>query len=160
MSDRYLPTYLNDHLAGAVGGHELAKRAASSNAGTEYGPFLAELEHEIAEDLASLEQLMDRLGVKQDRLKRTAGFVGEKLGRLKPNAHLIGYSPLSRVVELEVLSLGIEGKLGLWRALLHRVPDDERFDPDELAALIERAERQRTDLEPYRLRAVEEALSS
>src|SRR5918911_1194517 len=111
MNLKYLSVYLNDHLAGATGGRELAKRAAASNEDSEYGPFLAELEHEIAEDRASLIRIMERFDVKQDRLKTTGAYIGEMLGRLKPNAQLTGYSPLSRVVELEFLVLGVTGKL-------------------------------------------------
>ena len=155
---RYLAVYLNDHLAGAVAAHELVKRGASSNEGTEYGEFLNELEHEIAEDRATLVRLMERFDVAQDKLKVTGAFIGEKLGRLKPNAHLLSYSPLSRVVELEVLALGIDGKLSLWRALLDMEHADERLDPEELQTLIDRAAAQRSQLEPFRLRAVEEAL--
>jgi hypothetical protein len=160
MNLKYLAVYLNDHLAGAVAGHELVKRAASSNEGTEYGAFLSELEQEIAEDRAALVRLMDRFEIGQDKLKVTGAFIAEKLGRLKPNAHLLSYSPLSRVVELEVLSLGVEGKLALWRGLLNLEHEDERLDHEELTVLAQRAETQRRDLEPHRVRAVEDALTA
>jgi hypothetical protein len=155
---RYLAVYLNDHLAGSVAAHELVKRAAASNRGNDYGEFLSELEHEIAEDRATLVRIMERFDIKQDKIKMTGAFIGEKLGRLKPNAQLTGYSPLSRVVELEILSLGVEGKLALWRALLAVEHADDRLDPEELSVLAERAEAQRRDLETYRLRAVKDAL--
>src|SRR5215210_8066545 len=118
MNLKYLSIYLNDHLAGATVGVELSKRAASANEDSDYGTFISELSHEIAEDRASLERLMERLDVKKDRVKTTGAFLGEKVGRLKPNAHLTSYSPLSRVVELEALTLGVTGKLGLWKALI------------------------------------------
>ena len=159
MNDRYLAVYLNDHHAGSVVGVELSKRAASSNEGTEYGAFLSELAAEIAEDRAALERIMERFGVKEDKVKSGAAFVGEKLGRLKPNAQLTGYSPLSRVVELEGLTLGVTGKLALWRALRNVSDSDERLDPEELDALIVRAEQQREGLEQHRLSAVAEALT-
>jgi hypothetical protein len=160
MNLKYLDVYLNDHLAGATLGHELAKRAASSNEGTGYGTFLSELEHEIAEDRASLVRLMERFEIKQDRIKTTGAYLGEKLGRLKPNAQLVGYSPLSRVVELEFLTLGVTGKLGLWRALLAVAHADERLDAQELGTLAERAESQRVELEQQRLKAAEDTFLS
>jgi hypothetical protein len=160
MNLKYVAVYLNDHLAGAVAGSELAKRAASSNEGTTYGTFLAEIQHEIAEDRASLERLMDRLEVKQDKIKTTGAFIGEKLGRLKPNAHLTSYSPLSRVVELEFLALGVTGKHSLWRALLEVADTDDRLDRDELTVLADRAQAQWKGLEEQRLRAVAEAFAS
>ena len=85
-----LGTYLNDHLAGSTAGLELVRRARGSNEGTSLGRFLGELEAEIAEDRAALEAVMDRLGVGKDRLKVAAGWMGEKVGRLKPNNRLFG----------------------------------------------------------------------
>ena len=41
----------------------------------------------------------------------------EKVGRLKPNGRLVGYTPLGRLLELEALAAGVAGKRGLWRAL-------------------------------------------
>ena len=160
MNSKYLSIYLNDHLAGATVGVELSKRAASSNEGTEYGAFLAELSHDIAEDRASLERLMERFGIAKDRVKTTAAWAGEKFGRLKPNAHLTSYSPLSRVVELEALRLGVNGKLGMWQSLIAVQDEDERLDPEELGVLAERAEAQLRGLEEHRLRAVAETLTA
>jgi hypothetical protein len=160
MNLKYLSIYLNDHLAGATVGVELSKRAASANEGSDYGAVLAELSHEIAEDRASLERLMERFDVKKDRLKTTGAFLGEKVGRLKPNAHLTSYSPLSRVVELEALTLGVTGKLGLWRALIELQDADERLDAEELRVLAERAEAQQRELEQQRLRATTETFTA
>ncbi len=47
---------------------------------------------------------MAALGVPQDRVKNAMGWGAEKLGRLKPNGQLTGYSPLSRMVELKGLT--------------------------------------------------------
>ena len=54
--------------------------------------------------------------------------MAEKLGRLKPNGQILGYSPLSRLVELETLALGITGKRSLWEALLGVADEDARLD--------------------------------
>jgi hypothetical protein len=159
VNQRYLPTYLNDHLAGATAATDLAQRAAGSNKGTDYGDFLAALHGEIAEDRKSLELLMERLEVKKDLIKTTAARVAERFGRFKPNAHLTSYSPLSRLEELEFLALGVTGKLALWKVLLALAPAEPRLDAQELDLLIERAERQRAEIEAHRLRAAEEALA-
>ena len=119
LGDR-LSTYLNDHLAGSTAGVKLARRAAESNEGMSYGPVLATLAAEIQEDRQSLLDVMERLSVGQDRLKLALAWGAEKAGRLKLNGELRGYSPLSRLEELEALSLGVEGKLGLWRTLSGR----------------------------------------
>jgi hypothetical protein len=93
--------------------------------------------------------------VGQDRLKVGAGWLGEKAGRLKPNNRLFGYSPLSRVVELEGLTLGVEGKRGLWQVL--RNLQDPRLAEFDFDALLERARAQRDGLEERRLAAALDA---
>ena len=85
-------------------------------------------------------------------------WAGEKLGRLKLNGSLLSYSPLSRLEEIEGLSLGVEGKLGLWQALKVTHGDDGRLRGVDLDALITRARSQRRRLERQRRRAAEEAL--
>src|SRR5437764_745262 len=136
-----LAIYLQDHLAAATSGLELARRAHRSNEGTEYGDFLGALEREIAKDRKALRELMNRLEVGEDRLKIAAGWTAEKAGRLKLNGRLTSYSPLSRVVELEALMAGVTGKLAGWRALRRLAEQDERLDPVELDRLIASAER-------------------
>src|SRR5690349_6467802 len=99
LSRDLLPIYLNDHLAGANAGRDLARRAAHSNQGTELGDFLDWLAGEVEADRAQLVDVMERLDVSRDPLKAGAGWLAEKLGRLKPNGRLLEYSPLSRVIE-------------------------------------------------------------
>ena len=140
-NSKFLGIYLNDHLAGSTVGVELANRAAKSNRGSEYGDFLAQLAEEIGEDRDELQRIMDALDVRRDHPKVLAAWTAEKFGRLKPNGQLTGYSPLSRLVELEGLKLGITGKLGLWRSLLGLVPEEPRLDRAQLARLEERARR-------------------
>src|SRR3954465_3970114 len=94
--------HLNAPLAGAAGGLELARRALGANRGTAFEAPLQRLATEIAEDREALLDVMDRLGARRDPVKQWAGWLAEKAGRLKPNGRLLGYSPLSRVVELEV----------------------------------------------------------
>jgi hypothetical protein len=156
-ASKYLATYLNDHLAGATVGVELARRAASENAGKPLGDFLSELAQEIAEDRAALRELMDSVGVGPDRKKVAAGWAAEKAGRLKPNAQLRGYSPLSPLIELEGLMLGIEGKRLLWRSL-QAIADEHGLPAARLEELAARARRQRDRVERRRAALLEPAL--
>ena len=110
-----LATYLNDHLAGATAGLELARRSAANNRGSALGPYLANLAQEIDEDRDALLTLMSDLDIGTDRIKVFGGRAVEKLARLKPNGRLLSYSPLSRLLELEGLMLGVRGKLALGR---------------------------------------------
>jgi hypothetical protein len=155
-----LATYLNDHLAGATAALELARRARGSNRETPLGEALDRLAHDIDADRAELRRLMERLGVGADHVKVAAGWLAEKAGRLKPNGRLLSYSPLSRVIELEALALGVEGKLRLWRTLRRLRLPPEVIDGERLSELVARAQAQLRELERHRLRAVDEALAA
>jgi hypothetical protein len=154
-----LGIYLNDHLGGSLGGLELARRAASSNRGDPSGEFLSTLVEKIDQDIVTLKDVMDRLGVRKDPLKQGLGWTAEKLGRLKLNGQLLGYSPLSRLVELESLALGVEGKLALWQTLKATLDSDPRLMGIDFDRLIARAREQRAGLERQRLVAAKTALS-
>jgi hypothetical protein len=155
---RLLSTYLNDHLTGSTLGVELARRARGQNEGTPLGRYLDELVVEIEEDRDTLKRVMQAVGAGEDRIKQKLAWLAEKGGRLKPNNRLFGYSPLSRVIELEGLSLGVEGKRCLWESL--REIGDPRLAEFDFGALIDRAARQRAGLEERRLAAASTAFST
>ena len=149
MTDhQVLSVYLNDHLAGATGGLELFRRAASSHGG-QAGEELARLRDEIDQDRASLRSIMRRLDISENRPLVALGWLGEKAGRLKPNGYVVRRSPLADVIELEALRTGVRGKLCLWQGLRAATVHDDRVDVEELEALIVRAEDQESLL--YRL---------
>ncbi len=156
--DRSLSIYLNDHLAGAIAGVELAKRAAANNKENLTGSFLRGLANDIDEDRQVLEELMSKLGIRKDLLKDAAAWLGEKVGRLKLNGKLIGYSNLSHLVELEGLSLGVEGKLSMWRNLAQVREKHVPLRGSNLDELIRRAEAQRDELAKFRQEAATAAL--
>jgi hypothetical protein len=148
---KYLAIYLNDHVAGATIGVELARRAAREYAGTELGGFLRGLAVEIEEDRETLRGLMRELDVRERRAKVAVGWTAEKLGRLKLNGHVLSRSPLTPFVELEGLQLGVFGKRQMWVALAALpLADDLSGRCEQLA---ERAQRQLDALEERRLRA-------
>ncbi len=131
----------------------------SSNEGDpDFGPPLAEICAEIEADRATLEQVMEQLGIARGRMKPAAAWAAEKFGRLKLNGQLTGYSPLSRLVELEGLQMGIGGKMRMWRALEQSV--GKRLGGVDFGELAARAERQQATVEELQLEAVSRALPS
>ena len=156
---RLLEIYLADHLAAATAGVALARRATASNAGTELGEALRRLAVEIDQDRRTLARIVGELGLRESKTKEAAAWVAEKLGRLKLNGQLRGYSPLSRVLELEALAVGVAGKLALWEALLALPGIRERLSAFDLVDLAARARRQRAEIEHHRLRAAREAFA-
>lgn len=146
-----LGIYLNDHLAGATGGVELARRAARS--GTRHRAALAELAAEIAEDRRALKRIMRSLAIPRHRFKRVGAWLGEKAGRLKLNGRVFRRSPVSDVLELEALRIAVEGKAAGWRSLRRLAEDDDRLDSDLLDDLLAQAAHQIETLEGLRISA-------
>jgi hypothetical protein len=101
MAQELLGIYLNDHLAGATSGTELARRVAS------FGQEVAdgELQRRLADDIGS-----DR----QDLLAIMAAL----------QIPVRWYKE-----ELELLRLGVEGKAAGWRTLRELARSDRRLDP-------------------------------
>ena len=148
-----LGIYLNDHLAGATGGLELARRVAGSRRDLGPGSALQRLATEVAQDRAALEDIMTALGIPVRCYKVWAAWIGEKAARLKLNGYLLARSPLSSLEELEMLRLGVEGKAAGWRTLRVLAEVDKRLDSAWLDELISRARRQADLLEELRVRA-------
>ena len=119
-----------------------------SNGGTDVGHFLDELFGELVEDRRTLLDVMGAVGAAPSPFKTRLAQLGERAGRLKLNGQLTGYSPLSRLVELEAFSVGAEGKRLLWVSLA--TLEDRRLEGFDFEALAARAQRQRDGLEEHR----------
>lgn len=155
-----LGIYLNDHLAGATGGVELAKRIAGSRRSQPAAATLRRLAAEIAEDRAALLDMMSALGVPVRSYKVRAAWIGEKAARLKLNGYVLARSPLSGLEELEVLRLGVAGKAAGWRTLRAAAGTDGRLDTGRLDELIARARRQEDELEELRVQAATQVVGT
>ncbi|MER7010222.1 hypothetical protein ABT324_02170 [Saccharopolyspora sp. NPDC000359] len=148
---RMLEIYLNDHLAAATGGLALARRAARSNRDAEVMPRLAEIALEVDQDRRALLKIMRKLDVRVARTKVVLGWAAEKAGRLKFNGSVRTRSPLSVLVEVEALCLGVQGKAAGWRTLLAFADHDARLATDILQDLVNRAQHQFEVLERIRV---------
>lgn len=151
--------YLNDHLAGARAGHELAQRIATEYEGTEMATVVGHLADEIGEDVTTLQRLMEALGVEISGLRQTLARVSEKASavELRPRDDNLA---LGGLLEAEVLSIGISGKRALWEALQAAIPDEPTLAPFDLRRLIDRATEQLERLEEVRRGLAKEALGA
>jgi hypothetical protein len=156
--ETYLTIYMNDQLALGVVWREIARRSARSNHGTPTGDALSSVATAIAEDVSTFEDLMHRLGIPKQSVKPALAIAGERIGRLKLNGQLKGYSPLSRFEELDFLIMGIDGKVVLWTNLRDHAGLGARLPDVDFERLIERAREQRAQLEPFHADAGREAL--
>lgn len=151
--------YLNDHRAAANAGRGLAARCAASNDGTTLGEYLRTFLAELDQDVTLLEGVCGESGVPDARIKRWVARAGHHLGSLKLNGQLLGYSPLSRVIELESLIAAVNAKRQLWQTLLdgeitRRTGDVPRGD---IEAAVRRAEQQVDRLAEHHGDAVRQA---
>ncbi|MBY0229292.1 MAG: hypothetical protein K2W96_08450 [Gemmataceae bacterium] len=153
MAATHLATYLNDHLAGATAGLNLLEHLAPVVAGGPLAPLVAWLRADIAEDKRLLEEAMARNSVAQSMVRKAMGWLAEQAAQLKLKMDDKEGGSLRLLEALEAISLGVEGKRCLWRALAAAgVPGADH------AALERRAEEQRRRLEEARLLAAREAL--
>jgi hypothetical protein len=155
-----LSTYLQDHLAGAAAGSEIARRIADEYRKPPLGTFLADLARDIEMDKATLERIMADLEISQDRLKQSVAWVGEKLSRLKLSEAVTGDPTLKQMMEFEILSMGIEGKSLLWHALARVANTHPALAAIDFGELQKRAQLQREGLEAHRLVAAQAALTA
>lgn len=159
MTDQdLLGIYLNDHLGAATAGVELIRRAAGNHDG-ERGVELGRLADEIAEDREALRGLMERLDVPESTVKKAAGWVGEKAGRLVPNGHVLTRSPLSDVLEIEALRAGTAARIAGFQVLRAVAVDDGRVTREEVEHLIDRAQDQEQRLYKIHLQLAQENLA-
>ena len=158
MSRTYPSIYLQDHLAGATAGVNLARRVTRHNQGTPAGRRLEQVAHEIEVDRDTLARFMAELGVRPSWAKNAIAWLTERASRLKPNGRMHGDTSLLRMRELETLSLGIAGKQCLWEAL-RVAPESAAIANLDLDDLHERARSQRERVEMERIALARAALS-
>jgi hypothetical protein len=157
MSDETLSTYLNDHLAGSIGAIEMVERAIAENPGNLLGRRLEEILKEIKKDQAVLQDLMARVGSKENPLKKAGAWLAEKAGRVKLGG-TDKPGELARLEVLETLAMGMQGRRALWRALrvvAYKHPVLRGLDLD---LLERRAVEQHDRVEEWRLEAAREVL--
>lgn len=158
MANENLATYLNDHLAGAQGAIDLLESLEKSYQGTEVGGFVTILKSEIDSDRQELKALVLRLKLEESAVRKVSGWLAEKLGELKLFFDSQdGDFPLFEA--FEALSVGIEGKRLLWRALSATEHEVAGLRGPDYERLIERAEDQRKRVEDERLKTAKKAFT-
>ena len=155
---RPLEVYLNDHLAGATGACEVARNAAEKYAGSPHHGFLQQFLVEVEEDRATLEELIRTVGGTPSPLKQAGAWIMEKVSRVKLSPGGTGSEELSILLTLETLSIGVEGKICLWKALEQAAAEHTELGKIDFKDLQARAQRQREGLERERLAAARTAL--
>jgi hypothetical protein len=158
MANKAMDLYLNDHLAGAMLGSDLADQIKEHAEGSPLAQVMATISAQIEEDRQTLIDLMDRLGTPKNPVKQATTWVAEKASRVKFSGLTSGEPEQGTFMALESLRLGVEGKLCLWLVLKEVRDDYSELASVNLDELIERAVTQRDTLELERIAAGKRAL--
>lgn len=141
-----LGTYLQDHLAGAEFGLALLQDLSDQEGDPVIASVCHDLHSEIEEDRDDLNKLVARLGEQTSPLKESLADLVQKLSRSK----LDKTKDLGLFESVELLSLGVLGKLALWKTLETLERRQHPAFQLNLPRLIRRAESQHSTLEALR----------
>lgn len=160
MENDPLATYLNDHLAGSVAAIELLGRLAdNADADPARKQEMLTLRDKIQEDQAVLQAVLEAHSSGQSTVKKAGAWLMEKFTRAKLHLAESEAASLGHVEALEVLSLGVAGKRGLWEVLREVLPASE-FSHAPWDELIQSADAQRQTVEAWRLEAARKAFQN
>jgi len=158
MANDHLATYLNDHLAGSVVALELLEHLEETYTESSLSDFFKQLRADIVADRNELSRLMELLHISESRTRKASAWVAEKMTELKLRLDDSQGGPLFLFESLEALSLGIEGKRGLWIALIAAAEKSPALRIMDYERLKQRAEEQRGRVEKVRVDTAKEAL--
>jgi hypothetical protein len=159
MADKAMDVYLNDHLAGAMLGSDLAKQIRDQHENTPLGDRMRSIAPQIEEDRQTLIALMQQMGTSRNPVKQATAWATEKASHVKFRGMTSGEPDLGTFMAVESLALGVLGKLSLWRALAQVADQYPAIASVNLDELIDRARTQYDLLEHERLAASRQALS-
>lgn len=137
--------YLSDHLTAATAGLQRAKRMASAYRRTAIGAELAAFAVEVEAERQLLADLMTLLGIPRRPYREAVAWLGERVGRLKLNGRISG-SPMTPVLEIEIMRGAVIAKLSGWETLAGLGPE-LALPPAVFEDLARRARRQQAMLE-------------
>lgn len=160
MAEDHLAIYLNDHLAGSIVALELLRDLERAYSGQPVQQFAAALRADIEEDRSELQRLMSTLNVAESRARQATAWLAEKMTMIKLRLNDWAGGEFRLFEALEALSLGIEGKRGLWVALAGVAEQAPALRLLDYPRLMARAEEQRTRVEAKRLETVAAALGT
>jgi len=145
-----LAIYLHDHYAGSHFAIELLDSIQKQYATEPLGDFARSISDEIEQDRHTLRHLIETVGKSHLDAAEVLGWFSEKLGQLKLRRdHSAG---LGTFEALEMLGLGIQGKVSLWTVLPEIRKVDPRIPDLDFATLLSRAQTQYNQVEEQRLR--------
>jgi hypothetical protein len=134
IDEKLLGLYLSDHLTGSTAGLGRIERMAKDFTDTPVHAELATVAAEIGRERELLKDLIRQLGIRQRPHRQAAAWLAERAGRLKLNGRVLSRSPMTLVLEAELMRAAILGKIGGWQTLEELAPE-LGLDPSRFAEL-------------------------
>jgi hypothetical protein len=144
-----LTTYLNDHLGGAQIAIQILEAMRDQHEDQKFRQFANTLLPEIQADDQTLRSIAMKMHIGPSVFKEAGGWLLEKFSRFKLGH--TGSTDFEMFESLELLSLGIQGKLCLWKALRAASELDARLREYDFEELCARARQQYDKMESERL---------
>lgn len=141
ISRDLLNLYLSDHLTGATAGASRIAHMADNFVDTPVYPKLSVLAAEVRAERTFLKNLIKDLGMKQMPYRQAVAWAGEHASRLKSNGKILSRSPMTMLLETELMRSAVQGKAGVWQTLQENAPA-LGLDPEVFAQLIEAFQKQ------------------
>ena len=152
-----LDLYLSDHLTGSTAGTNRLERMAADYVDTPCFAELSRLAEEVRAEQTFLQNLIDALGIRRRRHRQAAAWLGERVARLKTDGRVLKRSPMTLLLETELMRSAVHGKIGGWQTLRANA-EELGLDPETFAELITASERQIATLDQIhgyaRIRAI------
>lgn len=136
-----LDLYLSDHLTGSTAGANRLERMAADYVDTPCFAELSRLAEEVRSERTFLRNLIDDLGIRRRRHRQAAAWFGERAARLKTDGRVLKRSPMTLLLETELMRSAVHGKIGGWQTLRANA-EELGLDPEIFAELIAASERQ------------------
>lgn len=114
---KLLGLYLSDHLTGATAGEARIDRMAADFVDTPVYATLSTIAEQIRAERRLLQQVIDELGLRRLPHRQAVAWLGEHAGRWKSNGRVAHRSPMTMVLETELLRSAVIGKRGGWQTL-------------------------------------------
>lgn len=160
MSKNHLAIYLKDHLAGSEAGLEILEHIESKHGVGSIGEIVRRIRNEIVGERKVLEHLLEQLDESTNVPRRVVGWLSEKALELKLYVDDPGDGALRLLEAAEAITIGVHGKLGMWKALSASAQQVPVLATVEYEPLIAQAMAQEELLELIRLEASRAAFAN
>jgi hypothetical protein len=157
VSTSDLATYLKDHDAGSEAALQILEHLEKDHGGA-LAEMARTLRPQFEGERTQVHEILESLDDSVSASRRLFGWLSEKALQLKLKADDPDDGPLRVLETVEMLALGVHGKLGMWRALDANKSCTRVLQTVPFEKLIAQAEGQEMLIEAVRLNAAKEVI--